>query len=176
MWTLGAVLAFVCFVLRLGLFRPMARWVWALVVALLAAGSTLWLAEWSPLALQEALSTPSGRMNLAAVVTIDSLLLIAFCRSRLLEEARSGWLACCLSAYPGVSVVGSSCYLSSLFLLTTPGWNFGWMACVAATVLFVLVWGGSWVSARVVRNVERRLEGLFLTSLALLLWGVVHNS
>lgn len=176
MWTLGAVLALAGWVLKVSFLRPVARSLWALMVALGAAGTTLWLAEWSPLALQEALSTPSGRMNLTAVVTIDSLLLMAFCRSRLQEEGGRGWVSRCLFAYPGVSVLGSSCYLSSLLLLNMPGWDFGWMACVAGAVLFVLGWGGSWLSARVFGSMEHRLEGLFLTSLALLLWGVVHHS
>ena len=178
MWILGAALALMSCVLKVSFFRPTFRMVWASVVALSAAVSTLWLADWSPLALQEVLLAPAGRTNLTVGTTIESLLMIAFCGCRLKEMGRNEhrWSSRWLLAYPGVLVVASGCYLSSVWLLTLPGWSFEGMACCVAVAMLLLVGGGCWFAMRIWSGEERRLQLLFYTALLLLAWGVLLSS
>lgn len=153
----------------------------ALAWALFAKLVTPLLTELSRTEWESWFASRRQMLDLTVCVVLEASLMLGFCFNKVSPESssRSGWSARIvrrlLGLYPGLLAGGALCHLSLWLLYSVPGLDFSLFSWMAATITFILFWGGIQLTRFLLNEEEVRLELLFIVNMLLIVLGIIGS-
>lgn len=165
----------------IGTVLRLSFWRWWQTV-LFALGCSVFVVVWCKYAvlqsktqLADYLSSNTIMQDAAVLITLESVLLLAFCFAALGDvhsRPRRRWLRL-LSLYPGVLIFPVLFYLLTQMIYAMPGSDFGNTAYLLAAAVLILIPLLSYAAGRLIPEKELRLEVYFLVSLFVCIIGLI---
>ena len=173
-----ACIVTVSFLLKVSMMSVRTQCVVAVVYALFAWLSMGWMTEVSHDVFTQMLLSRSTRLNLGVCITLEAVVMMAWCFcSPLSSSSGESKAAFLLSLYPGLLFVAAICFVQAQLLWLLPGSSFTMLAWLSAVGVLLLTIGGSRLLCWLIGSPWLRKEMLFIVNLlALLLCIIITGS